>query len=126
MGSFHVFCVLANWHIGSLVNCPVCTFDAEDLRHMLFRCPRSLEIWEGLGLLEVIRSASRMDTSGSMILEELLCSPTPGGVTCDMDHLPELVMITCWYLWWSRRQIKNQYLHQRDQSLIFLVSWLTV
>jgi ribonuclease HI len=29
-------------------------------------------------------------------------------MACDMEHRAELVMITCWYLWWSRRQIKNK------------------
>jgi hypothetical protein len=43
-----------------------------------------------------------------MVLEELLCSSTPGGITCNINNLVELVMITCWYLWWSRRQIKNK------------------
>jgi hypothetical protein len=31
-----------------------------------------------------------------MVLEELLCSPTPGGIKCDMEHRMEVVMITCW------------------------------
>jgi ribonuclease HI len=49
-----------------------------------------------------------MDRSGSLVLEELLCSPSPGGITCNIQNFSKLVMITCWYLWWSRRQIKNK------------------
>jgi hypothetical protein len=90
---------LANRHIGPEVNCPVCMRDAEDLRHMLFRCARALEIWEGLNVVEAIIGASRVDRSGSLVLEELLCSPTPGGVTYNHQHFMELVMTTCWYLW---------------------------
>jgi hypothetical protein len=81
---------------------------AEDILHMLFKCPRSMLVWEGLGLVEVVNSAVRMDQSGSLVLEELLCSPRPGGVTYDMEHRAEIVMIACWYLWWSRRRIKNK------------------
>jgi hypothetical protein len=42
-----------------------------------------------------------------MILEELLCSSI-GGITCNVQNFAETVMIACWYLWWSRRQIKNK------------------
>jgi hypothetical protein len=62
---------------------------------MLFRCPRALKIWDGLRLGEIICSTVNVDRSGSMVLEELLCSPTPGGITCDMEHRMEVVMITC-------------------------------
>jgi ribonuclease HI len=107
-GIIPCLCTLANRHIGSSVNCPVCNVEAEDLRHMLFKCDRATEIWEGLGLGDAVKAASRMELSGSVVLEELLCSPTPGGITCNVDHVAELVMTACWYLWWSRRQIKNK------------------
>jgi hypothetical protein len=67
------FCALANRHIGSAVNCPVCMTEAEDIRHMLFGCSRAMEIWEGLGLSDFITACSRLDRSGSTVLEELLC-----------------------------------------------------
>ena len=49
-----------------------------------------------------------MDRSGSMILEELLCLAQPGGIACEIEHRIPTVMIACWYIWWSRRQIKNK------------------
>jgi hypothetical protein len=86
---------LANHHIGLSINCPVCTIDAEDLHHMIFCCPQSMEIWVGLGLGVLIRAARRMDRSGSLVLEELVCSPSPGGITCNIHNFSKLVMITC-------------------------------
>jgi hypothetical protein len=55
------YCVLANRHIGSSVNCPVCSINAEDIRHMLFSCPRAQEVWQGLGLQENVNAAIVMD-----------------------------------------------------------------
>jgi hypothetical protein len=63
-GTVPCYCTLANRHIGTSVNCPVCAVDVEDLRHMLFCCPRSQEIWDGLGIGEFIRAALVMDRSG--------------------------------------------------------------
>ena len=55
-----------------------------------------------------MRAASAMDRSGSVILEELLCSSRPGRVVCNVQNITATVMVTCWYIWWSRRQIKNK------------------
>jgi hypothetical protein len=82
--------------------------EAEDIRHMLFGCSRAMEIWEGLGLSDFITACSRLDRSGSTVLEELLCSSTPGGIPHNIEFVVETTMITCWYLWWSRRHIKNK------------------
>jgi hypothetical protein len=43
-------CTLTNTHIRISVNCPVCTctVSTEDLNHMLMRCQRIQEIWQGL------------------------------------------------------------------------------
>ena len=49
-----------------------------------------------------------MDRSGSVILEELLCSTQPGRVACDLQNMTATVMATSWYIWWSWRQIKNK------------------
>jgi hypothetical protein len=75
---------------------------------MLFSCPRAQEVWQGLGLQENVNAAIVMDRSGSIILEELLCSEKPGGIACDMDNRVATVMVASWYIWWSRRQIKNK------------------
>jgi hypothetical protein len=84
MGGLHgiipCYCVLANRHIGSTVNCLVCLINAEDLKHMLFGCSRAQEIWRGLGLVDCVIVALAMDQSRSMVLEELLCSNKPGGI----------------------------------------------
>ena len=75
---------------------------------MMFTCQRAQKIWRGLGLGDIVRAASAMDRSGSVILEELLCSSRPGRVVCNVQNITATVMVTCWYIWWSRRQIKNK------------------
>jgi hypothetical protein len=115
-GIIPCLCTLANRHIGNSVNCPVCLVNAEDLNHMLFKCSRAQEIWKGLGLLECVRAALELDRSGSVVLEELLCSSKQGGISCTVQNVTATTMVVSWYIWWSRRQIKNksQSLIQRD------------
>jgi hypothetical protein len=43
-----------------------------------------------------------------MILEELLCSNKLDGVECSIENKTVMVMIACWCIWCSRRQIKNK------------------
>jgi hypothetical protein len=43
-----------------------------------------------------------------MILEELFCSNKPDGVECSIENKTVMVMIACWCIWCSRRQIKNK------------------
>ena len=102
------YCELANRHIGSAVNCHMCLIQAEDMCHMIFKCPRAQEIWNCLGLGDCIRAALTMDRSGSMVLEEMVCSNKPGGIVCNVSNIAETVMITSWYIWWSRRKIRNK------------------
>ena len=107
-GIIPCLCTLANRHIGSSVNCPVCSFDGEDLKHMLFVCSRAMDIWQGLELEDCVKAALVMDRPGSMILEELICSSRPGGVTCRIENAVTTIMIACWYIGWLRRKIKNK------------------
>ena len=44
----------------------------EDILHLMFTCARAKQVWAALGLLEIIEEASRIDRSGSFVLEELL------------------------------------------------------
>ena len=50
-------CVLANRHIGTSGQCPVCKVNAEDISHALFRSPWAGEIWRSIGLHEMILAA---------------------------------------------------------------------
>jgi hypothetical protein len=82
--------------------------NAEDLKHMLFGCSRAQEIWRGLGLVDCVIVALAMDQSGSMVLKELLCSNKPGGIGTNVENKTMIIMIACWYIWWSRRHIKHK------------------
>jgi hypothetical protein len=96
---------LANRHINTAVNCPVCNTDPEDLKHMLFRCDQGAEVSRELGILELVRKSLEVHLAGSTVLEELLCSDFP-----DEEQLfteTAFVLVSCWYIWWMRRKIKN-------------------
>jgi ribonuclease HI len=97
-------CILANRHIGNSGECPICQQGAEDILHLLFRCPTAQDMWEALGLQAAINEALQVDRAGSAVLEHLLRrndNSLPG-----FDHigLKETVTVTCWYLWWMRRR----------------------
>jgi ribonuclease HI len=97
--------VLANRHVASSAQCPLCSQGAEDIRHLLFECIHAISVWEELGLLPLIQDACNVDRAGQSVLEAVLCVqrvPVP-----DVHAVSELVAVTCWYLWWSRRQITN-------------------
>lgn len=55
------FSVLANRHIGSISQCPVCQDGAEDISHVLFQRARSRAVWEALGLSAEIQFAAVTD-----------------------------------------------------------------
>jgi hypothetical protein len=38
-------CILANRHIGTSGECPICNLHAEDTRHLLFTCPVAVDMW---------------------------------------------------------------------------------
>ena len=65
---------LANRHIPVSGKCPICSLDAEDIRHIMFSCPRAKEVWRSLGILHIIENALMIDRSGSVVLKELLWS----------------------------------------------------
>jgi hypothetical protein len=64
--------VLANRHIPVSGQCPVCAQGAEDVKHLIFTCNGAKDVWEALGLKEIIQEVSVVDRSGSAILEEIL------------------------------------------------------
>lgn len=79
----------------------------EDTKHMLFQCHRAKLIRENLGLDAMIERASSIDHAGQAVLEHLLCVENQTTTILGQTHAPELVAITCWYLWWERRQIAH-------------------
>ena len=64
--------VLENRHIKVSAQCPICERGAEDIKHMLFLCPRAKLIWKQLGLEQAISYAFHLDRAGQAVLELLL------------------------------------------------------
>jgi hypothetical protein len=42
--------VLANRHMQTSSQCPLCKMGCESLKHVYFQCPRAMKNWEHLGL----------------------------------------------------------------------------
>jgi hypothetical protein len=64
--------ILANRHVKVSPQCPVCKNGPKDIHHILFGCQRAKEVWEELGMKEVIEHAMTVDRSGSVVLEYIL------------------------------------------------------
>lgn len=64
--------VLARRHIKVSPLCPVCRSGLEDIKHLIFSCPRAVLVWRALGLDVIIKQALSVDRSGSVVLEESL------------------------------------------------------
>jgi ribonuclease HI len=97
-------CILANRHIGTSAECPICHQGPEDIMHLLFTCPATQVIWQELGIFYIIQEASVVDLAGSAALEYILRDsdhPFPG--ITDIG-LKEAIVVSCWYIWWMRRQ----------------------
>jgi hypothetical protein len=60
--------ILANRHIGTSGECPICHGGAEDISHLLFQCETTKNLWHCLGLHEIIEESSVIDRSGSVVL----------------------------------------------------------
>jgi hypothetical protein len=83
-------------HIGSSGGCPICQKGAEDILHLLFRCPiAQAGMWEALGLHAVIEGALQVYRADSAILEHLL--RRSDNLLLGFDHIghKETVAVTC-------------------------------
>jgi hypothetical protein len=76
---------------------------SEDIKHMLFNCPRAREVWNCLGMTNILDEVINLDRSGSVVVEEII---KRGGRVQSLDEvgLAELVLVAGWYIWWERRQ----------------------
>jgi hypothetical protein len=67
--------------------------EAEDTRHMLFKCSRAEELWAALGLNQFIAEALEEDISGIQALEHLLQRPEVALPNHDQVSLKEMVAV---------------------------------
>jgi hypothetical protein len=96
--------VLANRHIKVAAQCPICKQGCEDITHLLFTCMRAKQVWRALGLWSYIKDLCRVDRSGSVILEEILTSPSKQSPVVGLLGLKETILVAGWYIWWQRRE----------------------
>jgi hypothetical protein len=64
--------ILYNCYIGTTGGCPICNQGPEDISHLLFQCETTSDLWENLGICDLIIEAEQVDRVGSSVLEELL------------------------------------------------------
>jgi hypothetical protein len=110
--------VLANQHVPVSAQCPLCQCGAEDIKCMLFECPRARLVWEQLGLGHIIENACMLDRAGQSVLEFILCTEQQTMRGLGTMKIPELVVVTSWYLWWERRRAtmgEKKYKNRNDQ-----------
>jgi hypothetical protein len=89
-------CIMANRHVGTSSECPICHQGPEDILHLAFQCPAAREIWTTLGIHEIIEEAMIVDRSGSAALEEFLCRNSSLLSGFNDIGLKEVVAITSW------------------------------
>jgi hypothetical protein len=90
---------LVNRHIGTSGECPICQLGLEDIQHLLFLCPVASDIWQALGVSNLIQSALVTDRSGSAVFQALLSCNGQNYQNFDMG-MRETIAVACWYLWW--------------------------
>jgi hypothetical protein len=119
-------CISANQHIGTSGSCPICNQGAEDVRHLLFQCPAAKTIWQALELNTFIDGVTQLDRSGSAVLELIIRREDNTMPGFQNINLKELVLTTCWYLWWTRRRLthdeSNPPLSKRKLSILAMVA----
>jgi hypothetical protein len=96
--------ILANRHVGTIGECPICHIGAEDIHHLLLTCETAHEIWGQLGLSQVMEEAQAVDRAGSAVLEHLLHLPDNSYPGLQIVNLKETIIVAAWYLWWIRRR----------------------
>jgi hypothetical protein len=54
--------------------------------------------------MELIKDLCRVDHSCSVILEEILTSPSKQSPVVGLLGLKETILVAGWYIWWQRRE----------------------
>jgi hypothetical protein len=77
--------VLANRHVGTSSQCPICSLGCEDILHMLFNCPRAKQIWATLGVGDKISDILQTDRSGSVLIDQMIPHVVSGAMAEALD-----------------------------------------
>jgi hypothetical protein len=101
-------CIMANRHVGTSSECPICHQGPEHILHLIFQCPTARELWMTLGIHEMIDQAMIVDRTRSAVLEEIFCRNSTLMMGFNDIGLKEVVAITSWYIWWVRQRTHMQ------------------
>uniref|UniRef100_A0A8I6YQZ6 Reverse transcriptase domain-containing protein n=1 Tax=Hordeum vulgare subsp. vulgare TaxID=112509 RepID=A0A8I6YQZ6_HORVV len=107
LGAIPCYGVLANRHIKTSSQCPLCTTDCESIKHLFFQCPQVVEIWRILGLSSLIQEVCTLERDGSAVLQDLLLSKSSIRSNIADVGRGEIIATAVWYIWWERRQATN-------------------
>jgi hypothetical protein len=112
--------ILANRHVGHSAKYPIYGQGVEDIFHLLFQCPTASDLWGAIGMMQTIDEVVDIDREGSAILEHILRLDLNQIEGFQLVNLKEVVMTTCWYLWWLRRQrTHNEPVHPLNKCNFF-------
>ena len=76
----------------------------------MFTCYRAKQVSRALGILDIVEEVTRIDRSGSIVLEEILRRSNNKSPVLGHVGLKELIVVGSWYLWWQRREfVKDAY-----------------
>ena len=103
LGAIPCYGVLANRHMQTSSQCPLCLVHCESISHAFFTCPRVAEIWSHLGMQEALLHACAPVENGVPPLIQLLIN-TNAAPILDGVRLCDLVAVGVWYVWWERRK----------------------
>ena len=93
--------VLASKHMKVKTHCPECNMGPDSIKHFLFECPRSKEVWRQLGLIDVVKRRCTQFKSGEEVVHELLSMEETEVQILGLPKLKEVVATAAWYLWFE-------------------------
>lgn len=79
-------------------HCSACNLGPDNIRHLLFECPKVVAVWKLLGIYDAIKRACQVDRAGEVVLEHLLCLPDQDIHVLVLPNLKETIATTAWYM----------------------------
>ena len=74
LGAIPCLGVLANRHMITSLQCPMCSIDCESIKHALFLCPRVQDVWRILGLGQLVAEICTTQREGGSVLADMFLS----------------------------------------------------
>ncbi|KAE8786703.1 hypothetical protein D1007_39394 [Hordeum vulgare] len=77
----------------------------DSIRHFLFECQRSSEVWRQLELYEIVKRKCTKYRSGEEVVLELMHMDDSDVNILGCPKLREMVATATWYLWFEHRKV---------------------